>query len=89
MVLRFGELRKVVRGITQKMLSQQLKELEVDGIVSRKVYAEVPPRVEYRLTELGHSLTPMLDAITAWGQVYLRRNGKEEEGASADASATG
>ncbi|MBC6994100.1 helix-turn-helix transcriptional regulator [Lewinella lacunae] len=72
-VLRFGELRKVVPGITQKMLSQQLKELETDGIIVRRVYAEIPPRVEYRLSTLGESLRPMLDAMASWGMDYLRR----------------
>ncbi len=64
---RFGEIRKMIPGITQKMLTQQLRELERDGIISRKVYAVVPPMVEYSLTEYGRTLTPILDAMAEWG----------------------
>ncbi len=69
-VLRFGELMRMIPGITQKMLTQQLRELESDGIVHRKVYAEVPPRVEYRISEYGTSLFPILDAMEAWGRQH-------------------
>lgn len=69
---RFGELSRRLPGITQKMLTTQLRELERDGIVRRKVYAEVPPRVEYSLTLLGDSLGPLLDALSAWGEAFLR-----------------
>ncbi len=69
---RFGVLRKLIPAITQKMLTQQLRELERDGVVLRKVYAEVPPRVEYSLTDLGHSLEPVLAAMCAWGADYHR-----------------
>ena len=69
-VLRFGELKKAINGITHKMLTQQLRELEMDGIVSRKVYQQVPPKVEYRMTELGHTLEPILLSIAEWGRRY-------------------
>jgi DNA-binding HxlR family transcriptional regulator len=64
---RFGALKRRISGITQQMLTQQLRELEGDGIVQRVVYAEVPPRVEYSLTERGRSLDPVLQAMLAWG----------------------
>jgi DNA-binding HxlR family transcriptional regulator len=67
---RFGELRKSIGSISQKMLTQQLREMEEDGLVERKVYAEVPPRVEYSLTEDGVSLKPILDSLSAWGEQY-------------------
>jgi DNA-binding HxlR family transcriptional regulator len=67
---RFGELRKSIGSISQKMLTQQLREMEEDGLVERKVYAEVPPRVEYSLTEDGVSLKPILDTLWAWGEQY-------------------
>jgi DNA-binding HxlR family transcriptional regulator len=67
--LRFGELRKAMPpGITQQMLTNQLRELEADGILTRTVYAEVPPRVEYSLTDLGQSLCPILEAMAVWGE---------------------
>ncbi|AZZ99911.1 helix-turn-helix domain-containing protein [Pseudoalteromonas sp. R3] len=66
--LRFGELKKRIPKITQKMLTQQLRELEADGLVSREVYAEVPPRVEYTSTGLSDELRPILDMLCEWGQ---------------------
>lgn len=66
-VLRFGALKRFIPDITQKMLTQQLRELEADGIVRRKIYPEVPPRVEYRLTEYGQTLRPILDEMAGWG----------------------
>jgi len=66
-MLRFGEFRRQLPEITPKMLTQQLRELEQDGLIVRTVYAEVPPRVEYRLSALGESLRPILDAIAIWG----------------------
>ena len=68
--LRFGELMRMIPGITQKMLTQQLRELEADGIVHREVYAEVPPRVEYSITGYGSSLFPILDAMESWGNTH-------------------
>lgn len=65
---RFSELKRLIPPITEKMLSMQLKELEKDGIVKRTIYAEVPPRVEYELTEEGKSLLPLLEEIAAWGR---------------------
>jgi DNA-binding HxlR family transcriptional regulator len=73
---RFSELRKLIPNITEKMLSLQLKELEKDGIVKRKVYPQVPPRVEYFLTDFGKSLIPMLDEIALWGRNLAKTKGK-------------
>lgn len=64
---RFSQLKKSLSPVTQKMLTQQLREMEEDGIVHREVYACVPPKVEYSLTELGESLTPVIDAMRNWG----------------------
>jgi DNA-binding HxlR family transcriptional regulator len=68
---RFSELRRLNSGITQRMLTNQLRELEIDLVVSRKVYAEVPPKVEYSLTEIGKKLQPILQQLEEWGQIYL------------------
>ena len=65
-VLRYSDLEKAIPAITQKMLGQQLRRMEADGIVVRTVYPQVPPKVEYRLTEWGQSLCPALDAILKW-----------------------
>lgn len=67
---RFGELKRSVNGITQSMLTQQLRELEDDGIISRKIYAEIPPRVEYTLTDFGLTLSPILQSMAKWGKEY-------------------
>jgi len=67
---RFGELKRSVKGITQSMLTQQLRELEDDGLISRKIYAEIPPRVEYTLTEFGLTLSPIMQAMAKWGEEY-------------------
>lgn len=67
---RFGELKKSIGSVSQKVLTAQLRDMEENGLVSRKVYAEVPPRVEYSLTELGQSLKPILDAMWNWGEGY-------------------
>ncbi|MFD6475381.1 winged helix-turn-helix transcriptional regulator [Streptomyces anulatus] len=76
---RFGELRRAVTGVTEKVLSSHLKELEDDGIVHREVYAEVPPRVEYSLTPLGLSLNAALEPLGLWGREHIYR-GAEEAG---------
>jgi DNA-binding HxlR family transcriptional regulator len=67
---RFNEIRKLIPGITQKMLTQQLRELEAQGIVHREIFAVVPPKVEYALTEYGRTLTPILDAMAKWGKAH-------------------
>lgn len=69
--LRFNELRRRLPNTTQRMVTNQLRELEADGLVLRKVYAEVPPKVEYSLTELGRTLAPALDALRSWGQEQI------------------
>lgn len=67
---RFGELKKSVGSITQKVLTSNLRAMEESGLLTRKVYAEVPPRVEYTLTEIGYSLKPILDVMFDWGTAY-------------------
>lgn len=67
---RFGELKKSIGSVSQKVLTAQLRDMEASGLVHREVYAEVPPRVEYSLTELGQSLKPILDSMWAWGEGY-------------------
>ena len=72
--IRFGELKKSIGHVSQKVLTAQLRDMEANGLVHRKVYAEVPPRVEYSLTELGQSLKPITDAMGAWGEKYQAKN---------------
>ena len=67
---RFNELQKNLEGISQKVLTDSLRSMEADGIITRTVYAEVPPRVEYALSELGETMSPILDAMEAWGNSY-------------------
>ena len=69
----FGELKKSVTGITQKVLTSNLRQMEASGLVKRKVYAEVPPRVEYSLTKTGFSLKPILDSMLEWGNEYREK----------------
>lgn len=71
---RFGELKKSIGTVSQKVLTAQLRDMEEKGLLTRKVYAEVPPRVEYTLTETGYSLKPVLDAMRAWGTDYKTKN---------------
>ncbi|MGH7799687.1 MAG: winged helix-turn-helix transcriptional regulator [Thermodesulfobacteriota bacterium] len=66
-IMRFGKLKRLIPGITQKMLTQQLRELEANGLITRKVYAQVPPKVEYSLTKYGESLEPILKLMCEWG----------------------
>ena len=73
---RFSELRRLIPNITEKMLSLQLKDLENDGIVKRKIYPEVPPKVEYYLTDFGKTLIPMLEEIARWGRGLAETKGK-------------
>jgi DNA-binding HxlR family transcriptional regulator len=75
---RFGELRKSLDGISQKVLTDNLRALEADGIVDRKIYAEVPPRVEYSFTELGKTLLPIVEAMDKWGRAYMEQFGEEK-----------
>ena len=71
---RFGELKKSIGSVSQKVLTAQLRDMEKKGLVHREVYAEVPPRVEYSLTDLGRSLKPILDAMQSWGEEYKAKN---------------
>lgn len=70
---RFNELHRLLKGVSHRTLAQQLRELERDGIVRRKVYPQIPPKVEYSLTKLGMSLEPILSAMHAWGEAYAAR----------------
>ncbi len=70
-LLRYGELNRAVVGITAKMLTQALKELEADNLISRKVYLEVPPKVEYTLTETGKELIPFISQMRSWGEKQM------------------
>ena len=72
---RFGELKKSIGMVSQKVLTAQLRDMEQKGLLTRKVYAEVPPRVEYTLTETGYSLKPILDSMWVWGTEYQAKNG--------------
>ena len=71
---RFGELKRSIGNVSQKVLTAQLRAMEDSGLLTRTVYAEVPPRVEYTLTELGQSLRPILDAMWNWGEEYKAQN---------------
>lgn len=82
-VKRFGELQRMVRGISQKMLTQELRDLEESGLVARKVYPVVPPKVEYSLTEMGWSLKPLLEQLCEWGLEYRKSRGESVEGDTA------
>jgi len=71
--LRFNELKRVMPGITQRMLTKQLRELEADNLIIRKVYAEVPPKVEYSMTAYGKTLEPVLSALQNWGINHMKQ----------------
>jgi DNA-binding HxlR family transcriptional regulator len=81
--VRFNELRRLIPEISQKMLAQQLKELEQEGLIYREVYPETPPKVEYSLTEYGRTMEPVFEAMCDWGSVHRRRGvsqtGRREE----------
>ena len=70
---RFGELKKSIGSVSQKVLTANLRSMEESGLINRKVYPEVPPRVEYSLTEIGYSLKPILDAMVEWGNDYKKK----------------
>ena len=76
---RFSELKRSVGHVTQKVLTAQLRQMEESGLVARTVYPEVPPRVEYSLTELGRSLKPVLDAMWDWGENYKSKNAVSQQ----------
>lgn len=80
---RFGELRRAIPNITQKMLTRQLRELETDGLVHREVYPQVPPKVEYSLTALGESVIPVVRSLCDWGEAYVRHVEGEDSGLDA------
>ena len=71
---RFNELKKDLEGISQKVLTDSLRSMEEDGIITRTVYPEVPPRVEYALSDLGHTLKPILDSMVEWGNAYKNKS---------------
>ena len=81
--MRFGELKKSIGTVSQKVLTTQLRNMEEKGLLTRKVYAQVPPKVEYTLTDTGYSLKPILDAMVDWGTDYQQKNadqgGQEKE----------
>lgn len=76
---RFGELKRTVKGITQSMLTSQLRQLEEDGIIKRKIYAEIPPKVEYTLTEFGLTLSPIMQSMAEWGKQYRLNNERKKK----------
>ena len=76
---RFGELKRAIGTVSQKVLTAQLRDMEAQGLLTRKVYAEVPPRVEYTLTDTGYSLKPILDSMVVWGTDCQKKNAPQEE----------
>lgn len=82
-VMRFSEIKRSIPNITQKMLTQQLRELEADGIVHREVYPQVPPKVEYSLTDMGGSVMPQMRSLCEWGEAYAQWVHRKEEGVEA------
>ena len=77
-VMRFSELQKAIPQATEKMLSQQLREMEADGLVDRRLFPVIPPMTEYSLTELGQSIAPVVDAMSDWGHLYFKHLGLPE-----------
>jgi DNA-binding HxlR family transcriptional regulator len=86
--MRYGELRDSIEGISERMLVAQLRELEREGVIRRLVYAEVPPRVEYEITELGHTMKPMVNAMVAWGIMHRDLDEQKLAGQPAEIKAT-
>ncbi len=78
-VKRFSELHHALSGVSHRTLTQQLRELEADGIIHRKVYRQVPPKVEYSLTALGKTLKPVLDVMHTWAEAYVRRSARRKQ----------
>ena len=78
-VKRFNQLHRSINGVTQKMLTQQLREMEQEGLIHREVYLQVPPKVEYSLTPLGESLKPILDSMHQWGTKFLSQKTTDSE----------
>lgn len=78
-IIRFNQLQRLLQNITQKTLTLQLRELERDGMIYRKVYPEVPPKVEYGLTKLGESMKPILNSMCEWGKFYQESKGTDVE----------
>lgn len=77
-IRRFSELHRALTGVSHRTLTQQLRELESDGLIARKIYPQVPPKVEYSLTPLGKTLKPVLDALHKWAEKYAQRFGREK-----------
>lgn len=78
--LRFAQLQRMIPGVTKKVLTQQLRDLEQDGLIARRVYEQVPPKVEYSLTPYGDSLRPLLQQMCAWGLIHLDRQRAADQG---------
>lgn len=76
---RFSEIKRAIPEVTQKMLTQQLRELEKDGIVHRKVYPQVPPKVEYSVTAYGKTLYPILEAMSQWGSIHSKEHNRDDD----------
>lgn len=76
---RFGAMQREIPGITKQMLTQQLRELEADGLLDRKIFAEIPPRVEYTITKRGRSLLPIIDAMKTWGEWDLAADDNDKD----------
>jgi DNA-binding HxlR family transcriptional regulator len=87
--LRFNELRRRLPNVTQRMLTNQLRELETDGLIARKVYAQVPPKVEYSLTARGRSLQPVMAALKAWGDAHIQLATATDAAAETELAALG
>lgn len=88
-VIRYNEFRKLLPTITQKMLTQQLRDLEENGLIFRTVYHQIPPMVEYQLTDMGKTLIPVLETMGAWGKSYLEQYRKMEEEEHTEEEKTG